>query len=259
MTPRRFTALAAALLITACTAAPPPAAAPTARAMAVAPGGIWQVAAVFPAGRDMLVGQQMRLEATEATDALGRICASPVWSRGEATEADFLGARHPGLARTVPTITADCAGRPFASFALWPDGSLMTRADGFVLRLERAEALARPPAPTPMPAETHAPPPDAAPAEHHPPAHARTHAEPPGTDHLVYLASYGSNAAAEKGWRLLAAKSAAIAKASPEMKPVDIKGKGKFVRLYAKAGSDAEAGAMCGEVEHDLPGCGKGP
>jgi hypothetical protein len=245
---RRILAFSAALAAAAC-AEPPRQAEPPfdAHAMAVAPGGVWQVVAVFPPGRDMLVGQQVTLGPKEVTDPLGRTCTAPTWTRGVTTVGAFVGSRDPALSRMLPVIEAACDGVPFATYALWPDGSLMTKAEGFSLRLERAEAV--PPPPSPPPPVAVAPPPAAEPPP--PPAQAE---EQPGKD-LVYLASYGSKAAAEKGWRLLSAKSKALAKAHAHTKPVEVKGKA-FVRLFAK---DGDAKAICAEVKGELPACGKEP
>jgi len=275
--------LALAPLLGACAAdhAPPP---PPAAVRATAPpGGQWVVTDVFGVGpsspgSDRLVGQMLRLDAAQATDALGRSCSEPLWRASQATEADFLGApttaqAFPELARTVKVLELICGTESFGGFAEWRDGSLLTRSGPGVLRLERAEAvaaraaaktMAAVPAPTPEHMPEHAPEHASGhAAEHHHPAEpaaaepaAKEMAKEAGPAKLVYLASYGSEATAQRGWKTLAAKSPLLAGLQPATTSVDIPGKGHFIRLFAKAEDAPQAAKLCAELKGEIADCG---
>jgi len=221
-----------------------------------APGGEWTIIEVFGtgssgAGGTGQVGQRLHLDVEEATDALGRACLSPTYVATQATEAEFLGApvrveRSEAPARTMTVIDINCGGDAFARFATWRDGSLLTRAGGAILRLERVEPSPSPPPPAisvaalPEMAKQAAPP--------SPP--------PPTGQKLVYLASFNGTATADRGWRRLAARSALLASMVPVTKTVDLPGRGRFVRLFAKVGDAAQAGRLCAELKRQLPDCG---
>jgi hypothetical protein len=229
------------------------------------PGGLWVVTDVFPSGTDgagaeRLVGQPVRLDADTATTPGGATCAHPSYHPQVATEAEFLGtparvAEFPALVRTLAVVAVRCDGDEFGRYARWFDGSLMTRWDGAVLRLEPAPAVAlQPPATAPMePMEpaTPEPPPAAMPAAAPPPAAA--------SGKLLYLASYRGETTAKRGWAQLAKDSPTLAKLQPTTTTVTLPGKGRFVRLFARIHDAAEAKRVCAEVRRMLPECGSGP
>ena len=195
------------------------------------------------------------MEAGRAGDAAGRLCPSPRYGEGRAPLSAVTGATAsdwPGLADRVATLTVDCAGKPFAIYAVMTDGTLLTRYGGWVLRLEHGEKLAANPAP--MMAEPPAAPmavaalPAAAPPVAAPPA--------PAAGKLVYLASYKTEDWARKGWGILVGRSAALKAAEPVTKSVEIKGKGRFVRLFAGARDDGAGKAICKELGKAIAECG---
>jgi hypothetical protein len=213
------------------------------------PGGYWNITEVFgmapsSGGGAGLVGRRLRLDADQATDALGLSCASPVYTAVQQGEAEFLGApqSNPSQppARMATVIEVTCDGAPFARFATWRDGTLLTRAGGAILHIERAA----PSPPRPVVAAAVVPKVAVAP----PPL--------PTGEILIYLASYRGPAAAERGWRELAARSALLRSLKRETKVITLPRKGRFIRLFAKASDPATSGRLCTELKRQLPDCG---
>jgi hypothetical protein len=228
--------------------------------------GTWIVTDAFASGgvsdaASAPRGQTVPMEAARAGDAAGRVCPSPRYAEDMASLGSVIGAaspQGPRLTEPVRVLTVECAGRPFATYAMVGDGVLLTRYGGWVLRLEHGERLAANPAP--MMAEPAAPPmalaamPAPMPAPAAEPAAAAPAPKTPKT--LVYLASYKTEAWARKGWGILAERSATLKASEPVMKSVEIKGKGTFVRLFAGAG-DATGGKMiCKELGKTIAECG---
>lgn len=226
--------------------------------------GTWIVTDAFASGSvadagSAPRGQSVPMEAGRAGDAAGRVCPSPRYGRDRAPLASVIGAAAPdwpGMGEKVAILQVECAGKPFATYAVMGDGALLTRYGPWVLRLEHGEKLAANPAP--MMAEPPAPPMAVAvmpPAP--PPAAAPAEAAPAaGPRKLVYLASYKTEDWAKKGWGILASHSAGLKTSEPVMKAVDLKGKGKFVRLFAAAKDDAAAKAICKELGKTVAECG---
>ncbi len=265
---RAITAVPAllALAVAACAGPSPPGSQPAAAMPPPAPGGLWVVTDVFPvgaggAGAERLRGQPVRLDPALATTPGGATCDHPSYHPRIVTEAEFLGApdrvgEFPALVRTLSVVVVRCDGDEFGRYARWPDGSLMTRWDGAVLRLERAPAIALhpPPPAAPMPPPA---PPTPAPPTPAPPMPAA--AAPPPAGQLLYLASYRGEATAKRGWWQLAAASPTLARLQPATIPVDLGRKGRFIRLFARTHDAAEARHVCAEVKRLLPQCGRGP
>jgi hypothetical protein len=221
--------------------------------------GTWIVTDAFPSGAvsdagSAPRGQAVPMEAGRAGDAAGRVCPSPVYVQDQAPLSAVIGASAPdwpGMADKVAVLKVECDGKPFATYAALGDGALVTRYGGWVLRLEHGEKLAANPAP--MMAEPAAPPMVVAAAVPVvlPPAPA-----PEAPRRLVYLASYRTEAWARKGWGILAERSAALKASEPVMKDVDLKGKGKFVRLFAGAKDESGARLICKELGKTIAECG---
>ncbi|OAN52397.1 hypothetical protein A6A04_00230 [Paramagnetospirillum marisnigri] len=214
--------------------------------------GTWIVTDAFPAGpvTDMASaprGQRVRLDPDMAGDVAGRACPWPSYAESMGAAESVLG--HGGAATPQPILTVMCAGEAFARYAVQADGSLLTRFGAWLLRLEHGEKLATNPAPmTPeaVPMPLVAPPPPAAttpPAVMAPPT-------------LVYLASYRTEAWARKGWGILSGQAASLKGMEPVMRSVDIKGMGKFIRLFAPAQDGAQAKAICKELSKAIAECG---
>lgn len=224
--------------------------------------GTWIVTDAFPAGSvtdaaSAPKGQNVRLMDDRAGDAAGRLCLGPVYSETPKPSAEVLGvAGRPGLPDTLPTLTVRCGSGVFASYAAMPDGALLTRYGAWVLRLEPGERLAANPAPM-VPEPAAAPMQVAPPAEPTPPPKTAAEPDKPAAPaKLVYLASYKTEAWAKKGWGILAARSATLKASQPVMKPVEIKGKGKFIRLFAGAKDEAAAKSVCRELGKTVTECG---
>jgi hypothetical protein len=222
--------------------------------------GTWIVTDAFASGAvadaaSAPRGQTVPMEASRAGDAAGRVCPSPRYVQDMAPLGSVIGAVSPQgsrLAEQVRVLTVECAGRPFAVYAMMGDGVLLTRYGGWVLRLEHGEKLAANPAP--MMAEP-APPPMAL-AAMPAPMPAPAAAAPVAAKTMVYLASYKTEAWAKKGWGILAERSATLKASEPVTKSVDIKGKGKFVRLFAGARDEAGGKMICKELGKTIAECG---
>ena len=225
-------------------------------------GGTWIVTDAFPAGAvtDMASaprGQMVRLEAGMAGDVAGRACPWPVYRDSSMPLESVLGSSAGSLPGRSAVLEVDCAGQRFSTYAVMSDGSLLTRHGGWLLRLERGDKLAANPAPMlpdapPMMLIPAAPEPD-----HHPMAVAEPPPSPPATPAmLVYLASYKTEAWAKKGWGILAAQSASLKASEPVTRSVDLKDKGKFVRLFAPAKDVAEGKRICAELGKAISDCG---
>lgn len=257
--PKRIGALVpAALLLSACATSP----APTSATPGVAYGGTWVVTDSFPAGTvtdpaSAPRGQRVRMDAGMAGDAAGRSCPWPDYRESKANLAAVIGGdgATAALAAPVGMLEVDCAGTRFASYAIMADGSLLTRYGAWLLRLEHGERLAANPAPMTPPEPAAALPP---PQEPPPPVAqaAPPPAVPAAPPHLVYLASYKTEAWARKGWGILAGHSASLKPLAPVLRPVDLKDKGKFVRLFAPAASAAEGRRICAELGKAIGECG---
>lgn len=211
--------------------------------------GPWTVVEVFASGPSRttvpaLTGQVVRLEPRDATDLLGRTCDSPGLTTVKTTRRDFFHYRTDKASgdgdQPVTVLRLSCGGQPFGDYAAWGRDGLLAWNQGYYLRLERgkravAEAVAAPASAAPAPAADHA-------VEAGPPA-------------ALYLASYRSEASARIGWRDLAAQSPALAKLTPRMTPVALKGKGKFIRLFAEAPA-ADFAGICRALKAQSPDCG---
>lgn len=246
------------LALAACASGP----APLQTSLASPLGGTWVVTDAFPAGPVMDSssaprGQMVRLDAGMAGDAAGRACPWPGYRDTTMPLGEALGAAdHAGVSSAmVGVLEVHCAGQPFTTYAVMPDGSLMTRYGPWLLRLEHGEKLAANPAPmspeaaTPMPLT---PPPAAEPAAS--PAAVAPAAAEPAT--LVYLASYKTEAWAKKGWGILAARSTGLKAATPVTRSVELKGKGTFIRLFASAKDVADGKRICKELGKNIAECG---
>ncbi|CAA7612357.1 hypothetical protein [Magnetospirillum sp. SS-4] len=245
--------LAGLLLLGACAAGPETMTA----GPGAASGGIWIVTDAFPAGAvtdaaSVPRGQRVRLDAAVAGDPAGRICPWPEYGESRTRLGDALGAARSGgeLDREVVVLEVRCAGQRFARYAVQPDGSLLHRHGPWLLRLEHGEKLAGDPAPMTLEAPMPTPPATASP----PPPMAEIHAPPPPV--LVYLASYRTEVWARKGWTVLAAGSAGLRGLEPVTREVEIKGKGKFVRLFAPAPDAAAGKAICKDLGKVIGECG---
>jgi hypothetical protein len=219
--------------------------------------GTWIVTDAFASGAvadpaSAPRGQPVPMEAARAGDPAGRICLTPAYAEERAPLAAVLGAAAPdwpGLGGSVPVLVVRCGAAAFARYAVTGDGVLMTRYGGWLLRLEHGERLAAKPAPMVADAAAVAAPPSAPPSAASP-----VPAEAPRR--LVYLASYKTEDWARKGWGVLAARSAALKASQPVTRTVDLKGKGRFVRLFAGVGDEAAAKAICGELGKAIAECG---
>lgn len=87
-----------------------------------------------------------------------------------------------------------------------------------------------------------------------PPAPAAAPAQDKRT--IVYLASYKTDATAQKGWKILAKASPVLAKQQPVTRAVDLGAKGKFVRLYGMAADEAERATICKQLGKRVDECG---
>lgn len=215
------------------------------------PGGLWEVTAARPAGvpaqgASPYLGQRLRLAANEAGDAAGRRCSQPTYTGWSADLASVTGPQGaPEDANPqVAVMEVTCAGQPYGLYAGLADGSLRTRVNAWLLTLTRA------PEPPPV-VEIHKPEPAPEPAP--PPAMAEVKPDPRA---LVYLASYRNEASARKGWNVLAKLSPILAKQSPILQNITLKGKGDWVRLYGMAGEPAERARICKQVAKAVDECG---
>lgn len=223
-------------------------------------GGTWIVTDAFPAGAltDMASaprGQMIRMDAGMAGDAAGRACPWPSYRDSAMPLESALGSSAGSLPGMTAIMEVDCAGQHFSTYAVMGDGSLMTRHGAWLLRLERGDKLANNPAP--MAPDT--PPMMLLPTAEPAPAVAAAAAppEPPAAPAmLVYLASYKTEAWAKKGWGILSAQSASLKTAQPVTRSVDLKDKGKFIRLFAPAKDAAEGKRICAELGKTLSDCG---
>lgn len=226
--------------------------------------GTWIVTDAFASGAvadaaSAPRGQTIPMEAARAGDAAGRVCPSPRYVQDMATLGSVIGAapsQESRLTQSVRVLAVECAGKPFATYAMMGDGAMLTRYGGWVLRLEHGEKLAANPAP--MMAEPAAPPMvlAAMPAPMPAPAAEPAAAAPVAAKTLVYLASYKTEAWARKGWGILAGHSATLKTSEPVMKNVEIKGKGTFVRLFAGARDQAGGKMICKELGKAIAECG---
>ena len=224
--------------------------------------GTWIVTDAFPAGPvadfgSAPRGQIVRLDAGMAGDAAGRACPWPSYRDTAMPLGVVLRAAggNPTLAGTVPVLEVECAGQPFATYAVMPDGSLLDRHGPWLLRLERGETLAANPAPM----VSDAAPMMLAPPTVEPPPPPMAVVAPPAAAEpamLVYLASYRTEAWARKGWGILSARSASLKSLEPVTRSVEIAGKGRFVRLFAPAGDAAGARRICRELGKAIAECG---
>jgi hypothetical protein len=208
-----------------------------------APGGRWVVTGAFPVGAvaDMASaprGQTIPLDEALAGEPGGGICRYPHYRTRTATLGSLLGGGEGvAFARSVTGLDVVCDGRILSTFVTMDDGSLHTRYGGWLLRLERAGTAA-----VAIPALL-------------PPTIALQGAGPVPS-HLVYLASYNTEAGAKKGWGVLVAGSPTLARLSPVTRSVTLPGKGHFVRLFAAAHDAAEAQHICTEVKKAVADCG---
>ncbi len=252
---RWLTAAAGVLALGACASDPATPSATSPR------GGTWVVTDVFPAGPvtdpgSAPRGQMVRLDAGMAGDAAGRACPWPSYHDTAMPLGTVLGAAgsNATLAATVGVLEVACAGQPFATYAVMPDGSLLGRHGPWLLRLEPGEKLAANPAPMVSDVPMMLTPPAAEPMPPPPMAETPPHAAAPVL--LVYLASYKTEAWARKGWGILTAQSASLKAVEPVTRNVEIKGKGTFVRLFAPAKDAADGKRICQELGKAIAECG---
>ncbi|MET1029183.1 MAG: hypothetical protein ABWY00_18580 [Dongiaceae bacterium] len=71
----------------------------------------------------------------------------------------------------------------------------------------------------------------------------------PAAGTAIHLASYLDVAAAQRGWEILAASHADLAGLTPLYVPVDLPGKGHFLRLYATGANPATLGDLCRRLQ----------
>lgn len=142
-------------------------------------------------------------------------------------------------------LAARAEQRPALLVPAAPEGDAGAfRASGETLGREGETLLPPMAGPAPMaPSST-----NAAPA----PAEVPAQASPPATEgptQAVHLASFRSQAQAEEGWRVLAAKYPVLAGLSPRIVRVDLPGKGIFYRVHAAPLDDAAAAKrLCGQL-----------
>lgn len=247
--------LGGVLALAACAAEP---------SMQAAPGGTWIVTDAFPAGPvtdpgSAPRGQMVRLDAAMAGDAAGRACPWPRYGGATLPLGTVLGAAGTTdrLAAPVSVLEVECAGQPFSSYAAMADGSLLTRHGPWLLRLEPGRILAANPAPMvpDAPPIMLVPPPAAPMPAAAAPSPSGTEPTPPPAV-LVYLASYRTEAWARKGWDILAARSAGLKAVEPVTRSVEVKGKGRFIRLFAPAKDAADGKRICAELGQAIAECG---
>ncbi|RAU23098.1 hypothetical protein CU669_02735 [Paramagnetospirillum kuznetsovii] len=262
--PRHWTAAApVALLLAACSSGPT-----TMDSPATAFGGTWVVTDSFPAGgvTDMgssPLGQMVRMDAAMAGDVAGRACPWPSYGDSKGVLGSVVGAITSPLPQSlespVGVLEVTCAGQRFATYAVLADGSMLTRHGPWLLRLEHGEKLAARPAPM-APEPSMAPEAHMAPVAHMAIAAPAIAMDPPAAPaappKLVYLASYKTEAWAKKGWGILAAQSASLKALQPVTHAVDLKGKGKFIRLFAPAADEAAGKRICHELGKAISDCG---
>jgi len=234
--------------------------------MASPPGGTWIITDAFPAGAvtdaaSAPRGQLIRMDAAMAGDAAGRLCPWPSYRDTRAPLGTVVGGSGGRVAEDTPVLEIDCAGQPFARYAVMGDGSLLGRHGPWLLRLEHGEKLAANPAPMmPEPPMMSLPPAAPEPPASPPVAKGESAVEssPAATVSrtLVYLASYRTETWAKKGWSILAGRSASLKTLQPVTRGVEIKGKGKFVRLFAAARDAAEGKRVCQELGKTIAECG---
>lgn len=220
------------------------------------PGGTWEVTAAqaveAPAkGASPYLGQLVRLDVKEAGDPAGRRCSQPVysgWNAGLAVVTGLGGAKDGGDQK-VAVMEVTCAGQPYGLYAGMADGTLRTRVNAWLLTLTRQPDPA-PMAEAPKPVEPAKP---AEPVKTAEPAKVLPAIDPRA---LVYLASYRSEASARKGWTVLTKTSPILAKQSPILQSVTLKGKGDWVRLYGMAADTGERTAICKQVARAVDECG---
>lgn len=254
---KRLALVLATLTLGAC-AAEPQAVAPARTApaapqpkVAQAPGGEWQVVEDYAAQsvgllKSPYLGGKVVLDAARAVDAAGRLCKAPQYLEGAAAPEVALGhpAQPQSARETSPrrTVMVTCDGTPFATLVSQPDGGWLMRQDAWVLKL--AKAVTPPPQPH---AEAPAPAPVADAAKPAPKPDPRT---------LVYLASYPTEARAKTGYKVLTKVSPLLAANAPITQAVDLGKKGKWVRLYGLAASEAERKTICSQLGKHVDECG---
>ncbi|PKU24672.1 hypothetical protein [Telmatospirillum siberiense] len=191
------------------------------------------------------VGQRLELGEAVATDLDGRTCVAPSFRGDGASEAAFLGldkSTAESLRQIRPRLSVTCGPAAFGQYLAVRDGSLLAHVGGGTLRLARqADA----PAPEQSVKESSAVEP--------PPARSEGDAPSP---RAVYLASYRDQDTALTGWKELAKISPLLQKATPELTPVTLPGRGKFLRLWAKGLSDVDGAKLCKALIRMLPDCG---
>lgn len=260
--------LSLAMLALAACAAPPEVPVTTNTRPAAPPGGNWVVVADYAAEAvgslaSPYMGQVVTLDQSRAIDAAGRLCKMPSYSQSEAPAGITLGnpvqpqaALQPRL-RKIVTVT--CEGQIFSTLVALPDGTWLTRINGWVLALAK-EPAAKPVADVPVPdmpkpdmtvlqqslADITQPPVSA-------PAKMTGNADP---RIMVYLASYKTEAAAKSGFAVLAKASPILAKQQPVTQSVDLGKKGRWVRLYGMAADATERSKICGQLGKRVDECG---
>lgn len=71
----------------------------------------------------------------------------------------------------------------------------------------------------------------------------------PAAGAAVHLASYLDISAARRGWEILSAAHAELAALTPLYVPVDLPGKGHFLRLYGTGANPAALGDICRRLQ----------
>jgi len=71
----------------------------------------------------------------------------------------------------------------------------------------------------------------------------------PAAGAAIHLASYLDIAAARRGWEVLSASHIELAPLTPLYVPVDLPGKGHFLRLYATGGNPAALSDICRRLQ----------
>jgi len=230
--------------------------------------GSWVVTDAYPSGRENLQeagvvvrGRSVLITENQASDVAGRICTTPVYQFAVARRDRVFGYRENDMAHAAaPTSTVQVlcgAEPPFLSLVALDDRMLLVADSSRWLRLERAESAlptlgiatpfalasdhAESPAPIPLP-----------PISQPPVSHQVT---PTATNYL-YLASYRNQTGGIHAWELFKKAAPALANMQVVMMPINIPGRGQFVRIYATADSDQEFRAICQQVHKLARDCG---
>jgi len=204
------------------------------------------------------LGQKVNLAEIGTGDVGGRVCPKGILTLSEQPLSVILGGEETldELGRIVPKVTYSCDGQAFGAYARIEPQELVTRFGPWLLWLRPSKTvIAIPfqtqviPGPQPiLPAMASMAVTPADPAEH-----AATVVQPmPSDKRQVYLASYTQDMLALKGFDEIKHLSQALSQAKPILKPIDIPGKGHYVRLFAQVDGPALADQICNDLRGQI-------